>query len=271
MRLVWTTFLLLAALPCVGAETPPRNAAEPLPEAATVVIRILQRAAAVAEDTQPYLYTKRTKVEELDGKGRVQSAKEKVYEVTQIGGVTRARLIDVNAPSTRRVTMEHEARKEEETKQRLTASKEGRQRGRFEQVLTEELFARFDWTVERREQRDGRALLLLSFSPKEGLEADKLADRVINRLHGRLWVDETDWEVAQAEVRLAERVTLWGGLLGALDRFVLRIGRERSGEGPWFVRRVDVDIAGRKLLGAVHFRSTEEAGEFRRDDTPRQD
>lgn len=260
MKHLTVILFLLAAMGSNGAEPPPTP---PLPEVATVLVRLLQRAADVAADQQPFTYIKKASTEELDGKGRVANRKVKVYEVTQVGGVTHARLTALAVNDQPAANVQTQAQREDEAKQKLTTAKSSGKRGRFDQVLTEELFKRFSWQVEKREVHASRPRLLLHFQPRGGDQpVDKLADRIINQLEGQLWVDEMDWEVVRAELKLRERVTLWGGLLGALDRFGLVIIRDRSPEGAWFVKRTELDVTGRKLFGTVQFRAREDSENF---------
>jgi len=258
--------LRVAGLGCLALfpafETP--LAAGGVPAAETVVRRILDRAAAVSTNTQPYQFTKRTTVEELDHHGNVRSTKVKLYDVTQMGGVTRARLVEMDAEG-RRLDPDNQAKREESARDQLTRSSKGGRRGQFERLLTEELFRRFDWTVERRETLEGRTLLRVSFLSRDpDASADKLMDRVINRMTGVIWVDERDWEIARAEMRLTDRVTLWAGLLGVLDNFQLTLLREPGADQVWYVKQSNVELSGRKLFGTVRYRAKETSENFHR-------
>jgi hypothetical protein len=165
----------------------------------------------------------------------------------------------------RRLNPDDQAKREESARDRLTQSSKGGRRGQFERLLTEELFQRFDWTVERRETLEGRALLRVSFRSRDPeAPADKLMDRVINRMTGVIWVDERDWEIARAEMRLTERVTLWAGLLGVLDSFQLTLLREPGADQVWYVKQSNVELAGRKLFGTVRYRAKETSEDFHR-------
>src|SRR5262245_49335449 len=70
-------------------------AEEKLPDASTVIQRVLQRAdeSARAAEESKYSYQKRTVSEELDDTGKPLKTTQKIYQVTPIEGVPFSRLI----------------------------------------------------------------------------------------------------------------------------------------------------------------------------------
>ena len=258
MRLAMLLIGLLgcAVLPVRAAEKPP------LPPGSVVVDRILERAAKVAQDRETYVYSKLVKTDIMDSQGHVEKTSEKTYEVTQVGGVTYARLLKF-VENGKLKSARTQDRKEQDEKTRLSQSSSKGRRGKYDSVITRELMDRYVWIVEEREVKSGRATLRLRFSPKSsGLKEDSLADRILNRLGGLLWVDEQDWEVVKLDARLQERVTVWGGVLGAMDAFQIVMERARSAGGTWYVALSTADISGRKFLSTMRARSREESSDF---------
>ncbi len=247
----------------IGADAAP-DVRKPLPGAAVVLTNLLQRASQVATNKTEWTYTRRTVVEELDDKGRVKSTKYKTYEVTQVGGVTSSRLVAVFDKDGEPMDATEQARREEETKEELGRSRTSGKRGRYDQILTEELLARFHWSVSGRETIGGRQALMLMFRPRpDRAKDDKLLDRVVNRMAGTIWVDEDEWEIARVSMRLTERVTLWAGLLGALDKLEVAMDREPGAPGVWFVSRTHAVVHGRQLLNSMRLRANETSRDFK--------
>jgi len=239
------------------------HAATDLPSADSVIQKLVSKAKVLSADTNSnrYVYSRTTSTEELDDKGRVKSKKEKVYEVKLIGGMPHPRLVRINDQELSPAQIQRENEKEESAHRRIA---DERQTNRREMVLTDDLTSRFVFTVIRRERFNDRDALVLSFSPKsENLPEKRIADRVINKLNGTIWVDEQDNELAKVDLQLREEVSLWGGFLGSLKKLSMVMDRDRLPNGTWFNKNSTVVIQGRKLLSSLNIRAREYAYDIR--------
>ena len=96
---------------------------------------------------------------------------------------------------------------------------------------------RFDFKLIRRETTNGRAMLVLDFQPKQKrLPEQSIKDKFINKAAGRVWVDEAESVVMKGDLHLSERVSVFGGLIGAVWKFTYRFDRERLPDGLWYLR-----------------------------------
>ena len=105
---------------------------------------------------------------------------------------------------------------------------------------------RYDFKAVAREEREGRSVLVLEFAPLPG-KRELDSDNVLRALHGRLFVDEAEGEVARAEIRNSGGIKLRRGLgvsLGALD---VVLDFQRLDDGVWLPRRVEATARGRVL------------------------
>lgn len=122
----------------------------------------------------------------------------------------------------------------------------------FEQdefALNGELVERFDFKLTGREALNGRTALIMEFQPKPGkLPEPNLKDKFLNKVAGRVWIDEGDYALAKVDVRLTERVNVIGGLVGAVWKFNFSFERERLEEGLWFTRKSKWHLEGRELF-----------------------
>jgi hypothetical protein len=93
-----------------------------------------------------------------------------------------------------------------------------------------------------------------------------MADRLLNQLAGRVWIDEQEFEIARAELGSQAKITLGGVMevLGSLKRFNFVLERIRLQDGIWFNRLANGDFEGRKLLDNTHFKTRSETSDFRR-------
>ena len=135
----------------------------------------------------------------------------------------------------------------------------------MDQIINERLFSRFEITVAGRERIRGHECVVLALAPKPGEDGgdggdgggDRLMDRVIDLMHGRLWVDTAEYEIVSAEVETRGTMRVWGGMLGALEYLSFHVDRERGVGGIWFNRHLEVVVRGRKLFSSISIRARE--------------
>lgn len=226
----------------------------PLPETAPVIQRFIERSAISASNelTGAYFFHRTNITDELDRKGRVEKTDLRIYRVTVADGARSKELIQINGrePTERerkedgeRLRRKNEKAQDDETPDR------SRQVDAF---LTLEILSRYLFEVERREVVNNRRCLVVSFKPApEERRSGDLIERVLDRIGGTLWIDEEEYELAKAEVRLLERITYWGGIVGVLDRVHIVIDRVRDADGRWRDRQTDARFQGRALTSRI--------------------
>lgn len=237
-----------------------------LPTAESVLQRMLQRAQAMArEDNESkYTYEKRTVFEELAENGKPTRTRQKVYLVRPIQGVPFSRLIRIQNRELTEQERQVQDKREQDFRRGLAVKHPHAHDKEDEDALSPELIGRYDFKVEKRERLDNRPVLLLSFQPKQARPPEKsIEDRVLDRLAGRVWVDEADAEIARVRVGLTGDLSLgWFGMVGALRQCDVEIERQRLPDGTWVAKSFAVTLGGRKVLAPMRFRSVEEAYNF---------
>lgn len=235
-------------------------------DAQAVLQRVAERARTVVSGTEvpTGAFRKLSIGEFLDGKGTVRRVTEKVYEVTLQRGMAENRLVALNG---RRLEgAESAVRTQQERRWRATYTEgmDGSPLDRMDQFVNERLFGRFEFSIEGQEEIRGHPCVVIGFRPRGGaLPEERLIDRVINLLRGRIWVAQDEDEIARVEAQTEGTMKLWGGILGRLEEFRLRLDRERGAPGVWFNRRLDAVIRARRLFTPIHFRLREVGSEFR--------
>ena len=230
-------------------------------EAEAVIRRVIERARAVGADTNAPLavFDKLSVYETLASDGRVKTSKEKRYEVSIRRGMTHNKLVSVDG---RRLSDEESAaqsEKERRWREAYAATRSGGGTERMDQILNEQLFARFELALAGRERVRGHDCVVVALSPKPDGEPpdDRLMDRVINLLHGRIWIDEAESEIVRGEVETKGVMRMWGGVLGSLESFRMHVDRDRGVGGIWFNRHLEVAVKGRKLFSPISMRARE--------------
>lgn len=211
-----------------------------------ILMRVLDRAKIeehnYEEFKQRYYYRNIRIREEFDGKGRVtrQKVRNRQNSPDPVAQSGRAAL----DPTDDKVPLD--SLDDRAVAERLTS---GRAFSRNDFKVDPAMLNRFDFTLVGRDFIEGRPMFVIEFSPSPRQpSARSLKDRLINRAAGRFWVDEQEWAVARAELRLSEPVSVLGGVVGVLRSFNYELLRERSPEGMWYISQVDWQLEGRQFL-----------------------
>ena len=244
------------------------SAGEVLPEPSEVTQRMVERSQTVAQVGQgpQYTYQKRSLLQRLDAVGTPLKSEDKLYQVTLIGGFPFKRLVKIQGRELSSEELRREDAKEEKFRQRFVSADPKKLAARKEGVVTPELLDRYQCVVEKRVVLSNRATLVLTFKPKGGnLPSSAIEDKLLNRMTGRLWIDEGDADTARLEVSLTEPIFLgWFGLLGSLTQCDMTLERQRMPDGVWVNAKQALLIQCRKLTAAMHFRTTETSSGFKK-------
>ena len=115
--------------------------------------------------------------------------------------------------------------------------------------FNDDLVGRYDFKMIGREVTNGYSLLILDFTPKKKkLPEDGIKDRLINRVAGRVWVDEREFAIKRCELHLLESISIIGGIVGEAQKFNYSFDRERTEDGLWFVRDSKWFLEGREVI-----------------------
>lgn len=229
----------------------------PLPAVDAVLRRVIERVNREPENDKTFLgryafiRTKRT--DTLDSKGKLQKREER--EINHIPPVV--------VPPRHMEEFTGTARPGGPDKN--VAEGRGRALEKRDFQLNEELLRRFEFTLAGREIREGRATLVLDFTPRPGRLPEKsFKDKFINKAAGRVWVDEAEAVLAQVVVRLTSGVSVVGGLVGNVRQCEYRFTRRRTPDGCWFTQTVDWRLEGRLLFSKRVMEYHEEKRDVRR-------
>ena len=161
-----------------------------------------------------------------------------------------------------------EQERERKFRQRLAERKRKKERGKKdddEVDFDEELVSKYRFILAGREPVNGRAAYVLGFEPRSAdLPVKRRIDRLLNKLAGRIWIDEQDYAISRVDLHLAENVLAWGGLLASVRKFLLRVEQNKVDEAAWLPRYVDGYIDGRILIRSLHVKVKQENSDFRK-------
>ncbi|MEW6363214.1 MAG: hypothetical protein AB1714_01095 [Acidobacteriota bacterium] len=238
-----------------------------LPRAEEIVRKALDRMkeADAEQYYAHYTFSQRAVVEKLDERGAVKERSEELYRVYPVEGLPFQELVERNgAPLS-----DKERKKQEERLRKLRQARSQKKGAGEEDEMTirldEETASRFRFEVLARESINGRSAFVLSLEPKKGkLPVRKKVDNILNRLAGKIWIDEQAYEIAKVDVHLTEPVRLWLGILASIRHIEFSLQQQEIDSGPWFPARFDMLVEGRVLFSSIHERQRVEWNGFER-------
>jgi len=237
------------AFPCLAgtADDPP------LPPADEVLRKVLAavKNPEIRHASAQFRSVQHTVIEKLDDKGRLREREDRVYDVGPLAGGVYARLVEKNGKSLAPSDLADEQQRQQRFFERSSTQNFGG--GDSDRVpLDQELFDRFKSEVVGRELFSGRPAVILHFWPRSNdLPVRRRQDYVLNKLTGKVWIDEQDWEIVRVEAQLTERVRVWLGMLAALDRADLRFDQIRMGDAVYLPLKLTASFEGRKLFSTL--------------------
>jgi len=215
---------------------------------ATVKNPELRRASAQFRSVQ------HTTIEKSDDKGRLRDREDRVYDVGPLAGGVYARLVERNGKTLSPAELADEHERQQRFIERSSTQKFGG--GDSDRVpLDPDLFDRYKAEVVGRELLAGRSTIVLHFWPRSTeLPIRRRQDYVLNKLTGKVWIDEQDWEIVKVDAHLTDRVRVLLGLVAALDKVNLAFEQIRMGDAVYLPLRLDASFEGRKLFSSLHER-----------------
>jgi hypothetical protein len=242
--------LLLVPLAAARADDPP------LPSAEDVLHKVLATVTnpEMRRASSQYRSVQHTVIEKLDDKGHLREREDRVYDVGPLAGGAYASLVEKNGKSLSATDLADE----KERRQRFIENR-GTQKfggGDSDRVpLDSELFDRYKAEVLGRETVNGRSTIVLHFWPRAiDLPVRRRQDYVLNKLTGKVWIDEKEWEIVKVDANLTERVRVVLGLVAALDKVDLSFEQIRMTEGVYLPLKLSANFEGRKLFSTLHER-----------------
>jgi hypothetical protein len=253
---------LLAIATALGAEPPPLGTEE-------ILNRFLERSRGTPDRiaAQHHACVRTTTTEELGSDGRVKERKSREFEVELIGAKQKLRLLRVDGRLPNDRESRRETTRETEMKKKY-GERQDKARSQGPDFIDERIVQRYHFATNGVELIHGRPAYLLRFSPKPGLEVKETADRALNRLTGRIWIDAEEFELVKLDAHLEQPLSLVGGIVATVERMEFDLERERHADGFWFNTHFSSLAIGRKLFTGFHVRTRIDQDHFRAVTTP---
>ena len=221
------------------------NSAVPLPKIEDVIERAMERGNQEVENDlkfkEQYYFVRSRQTEIRNARGDIKKSRVRIS--------TNAPVVMATAPVTPISTPGAEA---EAKSPDSIAEVPAKVAGNFDKKtfkFDQDFARRFDFKLVGREQTNGVSLLIVDFAPKKTKLPEKgIQDRVLNRMAGRVWVDEREYAIQRCAVSLTESLSIVGGIVGEAKKFNYAFERERTEDGLWYIRESNWHLEGRQVV-----------------------
>jgi hypothetical protein len=163
-----------------------------------------------------YTYIDREVVHKLDGKGRVQSTETKTYEIMELYGDQVRRLMEKDdkpldvkeaAREEERIQKLADRRKNEtEDEKRKRQEEKEKARQKWLEIFSEVPDA-YNFRLVGSEVLNGRDTWVIDGEPRPDFHARSRDSEALSRLHGRLWVDKAEMQLAKMDIEIIDTVS----------------------------------------------------------------
>lgn len=134
--------------------------------------------------------------------------------------------------------------------ERITAERRrSRSRERRRRSSAEDTMATLRFSMQRREQLDGRDVIVVAFEPRENADAETREGELARAFSGSIWVDEAEREVLRVEATALDSISFGLGLIARLSKgTTARLERARVADGVWMPTLLEFSGEGRAML-----------------------
>jgi hypothetical protein len=234
--------------------------ARPVPDVESLLKAVVANQEKIEELLDHYTY-RATETERAEDNGQLKDVKTRVFEVTPVGGRSVSRLISVDGKELagaerekedRRVQKDvEEAMKRAERKRRKAEQQAGDEKDSDKEgrITILSILRIEEVTSVRREVYRGQEVVAFDFEPRKDFKPRNLAESIVSKLAGTLWVDEGVSQIVRAEAHLTDTFKIGGGLVASVapsSSFIF--DQEKVNDEVWLPSKVEANLGARVAL-----------------------
>ena len=256
------------------------------PDIAQLLHEVEENQKKIDERVSNYAFTEKRTERKVNDKGEVKEEKVIVYEIFPLpGGGAFYKIISENgvplsaeraAKQDKKIAEDvakyEEAREKRAQKKKEEAEKnpEGAKEKKDDDDVSVAVFLRAcEFVSPRRERLRDREAVVFDFRPRPGFKPKNMAESIVTKLIGVVWIDPVDKEVIRLEAKLSQSFKIAGGLFASIkpgSAFVFE--QTRMAEGVWLPRFAQINFAAKVLLfKSIEANQTSEYSDYRRFNT----
>ncbi len=235
----------------------PKDAGRPLPEIKSLLLEVARNQKAIEELQKQYTCHLVAEEEKFDSKGQVTARTVKEYDVFNCGGDEIRHLVKNDSkPLTAEEQKKEDDRfnKEFSEMQKKRAElandpKKQEKEDEDQQTQISDFLRAESFTNPRRERFRGQDVIVFDFGANPDYKPRKLAESIVQKLAGVVWIDEQARDVARLEARFNDNVKIGGGLLASLDKGTNLVFEQTKINGEvWLPSYAEVHAAARVVF-----------------------
>jgi hypothetical protein len=200
----------------------PKKSQVQLPDLKALFKEIDDNQKAIDKIKENYTGTRAEEETEYDKTGKVTKREAKEYTFFYLGGDEISTLISKDDKPLGEEEQKKENDKTQKEIRRHKAKRDAKEKGngkKDDEDPSIELFLRACQFVNpRRERFRGQDVLVFDFEPNPEFKAHKLAEKVVQKLAGVIWIDEKSHDVARLEAYFVGDFKLAAGMLANLQK-----------------------------------------------------
>jgi hypothetical protein len=204
----------------------PRTDARPLPDIAQLLRDIQKNQKTTDDIVKQYTCNLSEEEEKIQSNGEVTSHSVKEYDIFYVGDDEIRHLLakdgqplegDEKKKEDQRFSKEFDAAKKKQAELANDPKKQQKEEEREEAQISDFLRAE-NFTNPRREIFRGQEVIVFDFGPNPDYKPKNIAENLVQKLVGVVWVDEQARDVARLEARFNDNFKIAGGLLASLSK-----------------------------------------------------
>jgi hypothetical protein len=228
-RLFVAATVLVAMTLSVGAQAP-----RPLPDRASFFKATQDNLARAQREQNGYAYKERRTELHANPFGRIGTDGIRVYDVTPGSepGVFYRTLLEKDGEKVADAKPERQDRRER-----------AQTRSAIDDVV-----ATLSFVMDRREMRDGRETIVVTFAPRPDARPQTREGRLAKIFAGSIWVDEREQEVVHVEATATDSISMGFGMIAWLNEGTRVSVTRQPVNGIWLPTSVRFNGEGRAIL-----------------------
>jgi hypothetical protein len=227
--------------------------------AADIMKRSIDRDFDNFEQQKNYTYQEREQDRQFDAKGVVTKTETETSEVLILGGRPYEKLVAKND----KPLSDKDARREQEKMDRELARRRNltdaekakleKERGEQRKFMRQ-LPEAFTFRLEGEESISGKPAWIIDADPKPGFKPASAQARLLSKVRGKIWVDQSEYQWVKAEAEVLDTISLGLALFRLAPGGVIHFEQTRVNDEVWLpahvLVRADARIAYVKKIRA---------------------
>jgi len=218
-----------------------------------IVRRSVQRDYLNFERLKDYTYTQRNEERTFDKQGHLQKTETETYDVLILGGHDYEKLTARNdKPLSEKDARKEQQKMDDEIARRERESaldkaqleKQRRERRKF----LDEVPDAFNFQLLGVEQVSGKPAWMISAEPKPGYQPKQRLAKVIEKLRGKIWIDQADYQWVKVEADATGAISFGFGLLKIEPGAALRFEQTRVNDEVWLPASATIKASAREAF-----------------------